>query len=233
VKFWPTVYKKSNVFGPHPSIVSRAAETIEKEAGQWLALAEKVADEAYTSGRGEKIGIVIVERRNGVARPLAVAGDARWVDWPRNSAGNATAHAAMRGIAMVAEQVKAAEESSSSAAQLSLPKGASIFRDEAISGLEKEHFMPSEGEGYLCHDLELYCTHEPCVMCSMAIVHSRFGRLAFKHRMPRTGGLCADEELGHGLWWRKELNWTVLAWQWVPDPKSEMEGQNSDIDMNA
>jgi len=57
-------------------------------------------------------------------------------------------------------------------------------------------------------------------MCAMAIVHSRFGRLVFGKRMPATGGICADGELGHGLFWRKELNWTLLAWQW----ESTLEG---------
>jgi tRNA-specific adenosine deaminase 3 len=92
----------------------------------------------------------------------------------------------------------------------------SIFRDRPFLEVEKGLYDASGNkDGYLCHDLEFYCTHEPCVMCSMAIVHSRFGRVIFKHRMPDTGGLCADGKLGHGLFWRKELNWTLLAWQWA------------------
>ena len=58
-------------------------------------------------------------------------------------------------------------------------------------------------------------------MCAMAIVHSRFGKVVFKHRMPRTGGLCADGDLGHGLFWRKELNWQLLGWEWS-HPSSEI-----------
>lgn len=61
-------------------------------------------------------------------------------------------------------------------------------------------------------------------MCSMAIVHSRFGRIVFGHRMKKTGGLCADGGLGHGLFWRKELNWTCLGWEWrVGEGQDEKE----------
>jgi tRNA(Arg) A34 adenosine deaminase TadA len=92
----------------------------------------------------------------------------------------------------------------------------SIFWDRPSLEVEKGHYDTSgNADGYLCHELELYCTHEPCVMCSMAIVHSRFGKVIFERRMRDTGGLCADGKLGHGLFWRKELNWTLLAWQWV------------------
>lgn len=231
--YWPTVYKKSNVFGPHPSLVSRAAESIEHDAEKWIALATDVANQAYTDGSGERVGVVIVERYNGVARPVAVAGDARWLNWPRSSTGNVTAHAAMRAIAMVAEGLKAKEESEAGISQQAKSGGPSIFRDQMYGTFEKKISRPSNQEGYLCHELEIYCTHEPCVMCSMAIVHSRFGKLVFRRRMTQTGGICADGELGHGLFWRKELNWTLLAWQWSPNQDGDGEQHSVDMALNA
>jgi tRNA-specific adenosine deaminase 3 len=215
LKYWPTIYKKVNPFGPHFSLISKAEIEIQKDVDKWMNLAAEVASEASTTGSGEHIGVVIVERLNGLSRPVAVAGDARWQDWRRTPSGNVTAHAALRAIAMVAEGLKLSEKIEKGNGHSIEPEALDIFRDQPLGQVERKYYQPSaSSDGYLCHELEIYCTHEPCVMCSMAIVHSRFGKVVFKQRMPHTGGLCADGRLGHGLFWRKELNWTMLAWQW-------------------
>jgi tRNA-specific adenosine deaminase 3 len=214
-RYWRTTYNKNHSFGPHPHLLLKAGEEIREDAAKWMALATGVAHEASTTGCGEKVGVVVVERRSGIARPLAVAGDARWLDWPRVGSGNVTAHPALRAIAMVAEGLRLKEELDQPSQVTDELK---IFQNQPLGKLEKEYGRPSEGnDGYLCHNLEIYCTHEPCVMCSMAIVHSRFGKVVFGQRMSKTGGLCADGNLGHGLFWRKELNWTLHAWQWESD----------------
>ncbi|CAD6449768.1 25e8c1de-95ce-45c6-b0b7-b8f748ff1de6 [Sclerotinia trifoliorum] len=220
-KYWPIVYKKSNPFGPHPAIVSRAEEEIQGEVQKWMDLAAEAAHLSSTAGLGEQIGAVVIERKNGVARTLALAGDARWMNWPRVGSGNVTAHAALRATAMVADGIKIQDErKAGTESEESTLDEKTIFRDQPLDTLEaKQHKSAEWVDGYLCHELELYMTHEPCVMCSMAIVHSRFGRVVFGHRMPKTGGLCADSELGHGLFWRKELNWSLLAWQWISNGK--------------
>ena len=85
-------------------------------------------------------------------------------------------------------------------------------------------------DGYLCNGLDVYMTHEPCVACSMAMVHSRFRACIFQRRMPRTGGLCADKDaagLGYGLFWRKELNWRVLTFQYLPPASGLGEAETS------
>ncbi len=253
--YWPTVYKKNNPFGPHPSIVARAADEIRGDVGKLMRLASEVARQTKESGMGEAVGVVIVERKNGSVRPVAVAGDARWVGCGRGAGGNVTAHAALRGIAMVAEGLRMRDDGESAESstekmgksQNHNVKGSSlydsekalensgnettnsraqvedtIFQDQPLLPAERKYLDTSDNEdGYLCNNLEIYCTHEPCVMCSMAIVHSRFGRLVFGKRMAETGGICADGELGHGLFWRKELNWTLLAWQWHRPTDSE------------
>jgi tRNA-specific adenosine deaminase 3 len=226
-KYWRTTYNKNHSFGPHPHLLLKAEEEIREDVGKWMDLALEAAREASAAGSGEEIGVVVVERRNGIARPVAVAGDARWFDWPRTGSGNVTAHAAMRAIGIVAAGLKLKEEPEQSVPETEEQE---IFQDKPLGSLEQEFCRPSEGnDGYLCHNLELYCTHEPCVMCSMAIVHSRFGKVVLGQKMPRTGGLCADGELGHGLFWRKELNWTLHAWRW----ESDATHTHVDFDGNA
>jgi tRNA-specific adenosine deaminase 3 len=96
--------------------------------------------------------------------------------------------------------------------------------DEEQKVFKEDHPKP---DGYLCHDLELFVTHEPCVMCSMAILHSRMGKVVFSERMTLTGGMTSEvrghnqphlAELGGGhglgLFWRRELNWSLVAWEW-------------------
>ncbi|XP_065883007.1 probable inactive tRNA-specific adenosine deaminase-like protein 3 isoform X2 [Dysidea avara] len=42
---------------------------------------------------------------------------------------------------------------------------------------------------YLCTGLDLYVTREPCIMCSMALVHSRIKRVFYGITNPSIGGL--------------------------------------------
>ncbi|EKU22617.1 trna-specific adenosine deaminase subunit tad3, partial [Nannochloropsis gaditana CCMP526] len=42
---------------------------------------------------------------------------------------------------------------------------------------------------YLCTGLDAYMTHEPCVMCAMALVHSRIRRVFYCLPCPEEGAL--------------------------------------------
>ena len=138
------------------------------------------------------------------------------------------AHAVMRAIGLVARKRRALlshdglttppvdpgaeEDNATSFADTPLtPTEAAVFSQDSLAKC-----------GYLCLDLEMYVTHEPCVMCSMALLHSRFGKVVFGEQMMRTGGITAEVDgsdsakggLGYGLFWRPELNWKFLAWRW-------------------
>ncbi|KAI1418151.1 cytidine deaminase-like protein [Hypoxylon sp. FL1857] len=181
---------------------------------------------------------------------VAIAGDARWHQQEKiGHTGNPMAHAALRAISMVAQKLVRAENRTQTQPQQVMDfetfQDDPLLDDERVV-FEAEHPVP---DGYLCHELELYMTHEPCTMCAMAILHSRMGRIVFRHRMPLTGGMSAEDRdqdtctapntcaqgqcgggQGLGLHWRKELNWTLLGWEWESD---QVEGLAVDTHLHA
>ncbi|KAL8647659.1 MAG: hypothetical protein Q9210_005423 [Variospora velana] len=249
---WPTVHRKHNPFGPQPSTIQKAEASILPKVGQWMGLALMAGAHAEERGIGVKIGAVIVEK--GLL--VAAAGDGRWtcndgiyatnrIDIGARRQGNPMAHASMRAIALVARKRRdvLAQQSSSISEDKAKRQAAADNKqkdihslDTPFTALEKEVYKGDSitAGGYLCLDMDIYITHEPCVMCSMAILHSRFGKVVYGQRMAGTGGLCAEAEqvdasscdndgygrrLGHGLFWRQELNWRLLAWYWEDEDK--------------
>lgn len=47
---------------------------------------------------------------------------------------------------------------------------------------------PRNGSHYLLTDTTLFTTHEPCIMCSMALLHSRVKEVVYLIPMEKTGG---------------------------------------------
>lgn len=83
-------------------------------------------------------------------------------------------------------------------------------------------------EGYLCSGLDLYLTHEPCVCCGMAMIHSRFRACVLGRRMIGSGSLTSEageKKLAYGLFWRRELNWRVMTFQHTEASKLSAEGR--------
>jgi tRNA-specific adenosine deaminase 3 len=229
-KYWPISYKNTNPYGPHPSLVQRNAAEIEGEAGAWLALANTAGKQIASKCLGESIGVVVVDRTKEVPQVIAVAGDCRWrspsgATEEHTGTGNVMAHAVQRAIAMVAK--KRLRLAGTDPALLDR----SLFCDSPLTEVEKEYYDRDNiaSSGYLCVDLDIYLTNEPCVMCSMAILHSRFRRCIFATRMPHTGGMTSDGAddgpgLKNGLFWRpSELNWKFLAWEFKEDDKEKKE----------
>jgi tRNA-specific adenosine deaminase 3 len=66
------------------------------------------------------------------------------------------------------------------------------------------------GEGYQLTNRTLYITHEPCIMCTMALVHARVKEVVFIHSMPTTGG-CGGTVLVPEL---KTINHRFNVWRW-------------------
>jgi tRNA-specific adenosine deaminase 3 len=53
---------------------------------------------------------------------------------------------------------------------------------------------PARG-AYLCTGLDVYCYHEPCIMCAMAMVHSRVAKLFYIERNPEFGGIESQAQV--------------------------------------
>ncbi|KAH7133203.1 cytidine deaminase-like protein [Dactylonectria estremocensis] len=223
-QFWPTVYRKNNPLGPHPSIVARGTDEVKEDASLWMALAHRVALQAKESGIGEAIGAVIVQREGKRAELVGLAGDARWhqeySDDPFGSS-NPMTHCVLRAISMVAQKLVRHERQVAGIPVNTPNLDYDAFQDAPLIELERQCFGQDHPnrDGYLCHGLELYVTHEPCVACSMGILHSRMGRAIFCNHMPRSGGMSSDDRpdgggRGLGLFWRRELNWSLMAWEW-------------------
>ena len=222
-QFWPTVYRKNNPLGPHPSVVARGNEEIKDSAPLWMALAHRVAMQGKAAGIGEAIGAVVVQRDENGASLVAVAADARWHQEPGGfgDLGLPLTHAVLRAISMVAQKLVRHERRANGLPVNTPNLEYDAFQDQPLIPLEKECFEQEHPnkDGYLCHALELYVTHEPCVECSMGLLHSRMGKAVFARHMPATGGLSSDDRpdgggRGLGLFWRRELNWSLLAWEW-------------------
>lgn len=232
-KLWPTIYKKSNPFGPHPSIVDRATDEVYNGAAHYMALAGRAGEEAHEASNGQPIGAIVVDRGDPVSPTVVVAaGDARRTGCQSVTAigsGFVTGHAVMRAIALIARKRRDLIHNK----QYETDEDLECETERLLTEIERVTYENGtlKPGGYLCLDLEIYITHEPCVMCSMAILHSRFGRVVFGMYMPHTGGLTA-ETVGldlqesaragsrYGLFWRSELNWKLLAWQWVDEEPS-------------
>ncbi|CAH0059390.1 unnamed protein product [Clonostachys solani] len=225
-QFWPTVYRKNNPLGPHPSVVARGSEEIMDSTSVWMALAHRVAQQGKDAGIGEAIGAVIVQRDDDGARLVGLAADARWHQEPAGFEGLTLplTHAVLRAISMVAQKLVRHERRSKGMTFERPNLAYDAFQDQPLTNLEKQCFEQEHPnkDGYLCHALELYVTHEPCVECSMALLHSRMGKVVYAKHMPRTGGLSSDDRpdgggRGLGLFWRRELNWSLQAWEWEND----------------
>ena len=66
------------------------------------------------------------------------------------------------------------------------------------------------GADYLLTSLSLFVTHEPCVMCCMALLHSRVREVFYVISRPRGGGF----EGAFGVHGKKDLNHRFDVWRW-------------------
>ena len=175
-----------------------------------MRLAEAAARESVDMGRGADLGVVMVERAaNGGEKVVIVAGDARYAGLAAGGqrsrgngmtcggrGGNPAGHAVMRAIEIVAAKrrsqrldVGLKSGSAVSLTRTRIPNDLSSLETHFFSTTDTEQCKDNhalEPNGYLCLNLTVYVTHEPCIACGMALVHSRVSGIIF--RRPSTDG---------------------------------------------
>ncbi|KAG8686980.1 hypothetical protein FRC08_012229 [Ceratobasidium sp. 394] len=136
----------------------------------WLKLGmNKAAEAAVTAkGAGELPIGVYVSPSPGETGPTVTTHDTR------TSSGHPLRHAAQIAVRKIA-QIRSKPDTEPSTA----PRG--------MTAIE-----PRNGASYLLTGLTLFTTHEPCIMCSMSLLHSRVARVVYVHPMVHTGG-CNEE----------------------------------------
>ncbi|RAH55495.1 tRNA-specific adenosine-34 deaminase subunit Tad3 [Aspergillus piperis CBS 112811] len=286
---WPVVYNPAApraMIAPPPHILARARDSIQPKAGRYLALAQRVADEAERSGLGRRVGAVVVDpdleaeaapdnNDNGIHwsdAVVAVAGDGRYsraatdteapnppnhiaTTYSPDHEGGPELHALMRAVDLIASKRREDRPGSSATNRPCLTDVERYFLSKsdvdttaAATSTSTSRIRPRSQGGYLCTDLDVYLTHEPCICCSMGLLLSRFRAVLFPRsgRMV-SGGLASEPVVGpvpveededknedgkdehddgsvereyYGLHWRKELNWRALGFEFVEEQGS-------------
>lgn len=128
--------------------------------------------------------------------------------------------------------------------------------------LSTDSHIPGRADGgYLCAELDVYLSHEPCWTCSMGVCLSRFRAVIFPRsgRM-KTGGLSTEpitsglemdsdeEDCGHehrvppkdvrekyyGMHYREELNWRALGFEFIEEEeKPPMVEWDDNVEFHA
>ncbi|KAL1659976.1 hypothetical protein GGF50DRAFT_64145 [Schizophyllum commune] len=156
----------------------------------------------------------------------------------RKGTGHPLRHAAIDVIRQVAEYRASTPAPSTSSIQgKSSGDGATLAAAEqenddtssvAIERADDASPAAQNGQDYLLTGLTLYLTHEPCIMCSMALLHSRVKEVIYLISMNATGG-CGGATC---LPWLQGVNHRFRIGRW----KGEGQGKDalalkSDVDV--
>lgn len=113
---------------------------------------------------------------------------------------------------------------------------------------DSERERSTNGQDYLLTNLTLFTTHEPCILCSMALVHSRVRAVYFVYPSPGSGGWCGDVGGGAGgkrgsgvpgqeqggpyaIHEQPGLNHRFDVWRWTGDERELLDtGPHADVE---
>lgn len=109
---------------------------------------------------------------------------------------NPLRHACLVGIEAVAKRMSSPQQAPSRKRRLECATAKSQpSQQNAATSVVNSGTVPcppKRESGYLCTGLDVYVTREPCVMCSMALLHSRVRCVIYEDRNPEAGGLGSN-----------------------------------------
>ncbi len=107
----------------------------------------------------------------------------------RRSSAHPLRHAALNVVRALADSTASALTSTSTPTSVSASAISTISAATSNPSTPASTPAPAKnGQHYLLTSRTLFTTHEPCVMCSMALLHSRVKEVFFLVPMQRTGG---------------------------------------------
>ncbi|XP_069835338.1 probable inactive tRNA-specific adenosine deaminase-like protein 3 [Dendropsophus ebraccatus] len=170
-KIWPCTYHaKPKTPNMEKGISDESVSEQERlKIGRNMYMAIEAAQQNQSRG-GKGVGAVVVDQENG--NVLAIGTDQTGVK------SGPLLHACMVVIDLVAQQqgggsyskLSSMEEVDSKKLQVEAKKWVEPKEDKREN---RKRLKEKDEISYLCTGYEVYVTHEPCIMCSMSLLHSR------------------------------------------------------------
>lgn len=99
--------------------------------------------------------------------------------------------------------------------------GITEIAEKELKKRHERNIQDVEANNYLCLNYHVYTSHEPCVMCAMALVHSRISQLVYLKPSLKTGGVGKHSGHGEMIHLSCALNWKFESFQYLDESMSK------------
>ncbi|KAI8928120.1 cytidine deaminase-like protein [Entophlyctis helioformis] len=210
----------------------RLSDTETANAATHMAHALRLARVAGSRGN-ECVGAVMVDP--AVNAVVGVGHDARRTAHPLSHAtmvcieavaqAERDRRAAQQGVQQQGQQQGQAQSELHQGLKRKSPDHPSPTADDSVQAAQDAAEGPAAQSGYLCSGLDLYLSREPCVMCAMALVHSRIRRVIYGEPVANGGALGSS----YRVHVHPSLNHHYQVWSRFvpqdPEPAGEADGE--------